>query len=466
MGSPLMSADAHSEADFAVVGAGLAGLRAAAEFTDAGASVAVFEARDRVGGRVLTAAQPDGVPPGPPLVLDVGAQWVGPGQNEMLAQVQELRLHVKLSEVPGHTIWVVDDQVIQGKAAFPPLSPQALADLLMNTIRLGLMSRQIPADTPWRARHARQWDHLTAQEWMDRHLRTPAVRTFAEVTIRGNGTVEPDEMSMLNLLFGYRSTGSYRNAARAEMFQLREGAHELAVRLAERVRHKIHFTDPVCAISQDADGATVESERSTTRCRRVVVCVPPALAAKITYSPELPAERAKLMTSMPMGATVKFHAVYRQPFWRSAGLSGQALSPSGTVCITYDNSPDDGSGRGVLVGLVVADDARRLARLPPAQQEQEILASLGRLLGSDASEPDAIVVQDWCSETWSEGCYSANFPPGVWTRYGSAYRAACGRIHWAGTETSPRWHGYMEGALLSGKRAATEALLADATSRS
>jgi monoamine oxidase len=355
--------------------------------------------------------------------------------------------------------------VRRGGAWLPPLSPQALADLAVSAARLALMSRRVPPDAPWQARRAQEWDRLTVADWIRRHLRTSAGRAFAEILIRGDGAIEPSETSMLNLLFDLRSIGSARNLARAEMFRLREGAHEVARRLAERVHDRIRFADPVRAIAQDTGGVTVESASDAVRCRRVAVCVPPPLASKIVYSPALPDRRARLLAALPMGAAVKFHAVYRHPFWRGRGLSGQALSASGTVCVTYDNSPDDGTGRGVLVGLVVADQARRLGGLGSSRQEHDILASLGRLLGADAEAPDALVVQNWCLEEWTRGCYAAHFPPGVWTSHGSAFRAPCGRIHWAGTETSPEWHGYMEGALRSGKRAADEMLQADGTAR-
>jgi monoamine oxidase len=191
------------------------------------------------------------------------------------------------------------------------------------------------------------------------------------------------------------------------------------------------------------------------------VCVPPPLAGKLAYTPELPPARASLLAGMAMAASVKFHAVYQRPFWRDKGLNGQAMSATEAVGLTYDNSPDDTSGRGVLVGLVVADQARRLGGLDHGRREREILASLGRLLGADAAAPDAIVIQDWQQEEWTQGCYAAFFPPGGLTSYGSAFRAPCGRIHWAGTETIGEWNGYMEGALRSGKRAAAEMLTAD-----
>ncbi|MGZ4177013.1 MAG: FAD-dependent oxidoreductase, partial [Solirubrobacteraceae bacterium] len=59
-------------------------------------------------------------------------------------------------------------------------------------------------------------------------------------------------------------------------------------------------------------------------------------------------------------------------------------------------------------------------------------------------------------EPWTRGCYEGYMPPGVWTDYGDALRAPIGRVHWAGTETSEEFMGYMDGAVRSGERAASE----------
>lgn len=68
------------------------------------------------------------------------------------------------------------------------------------------------------------------------------------------------------------------------------------------------------------------------------------------------------------------------------------------------------------------------------------------------------IEQDWSTEPWTRGCYSAHFTPGAWTQFGPALRTPVGRIHWAGTETATSWTGYMDGAVQSGERAATEVL--------
>lgn len=448
------------ESDFAVVGAGLAGLRTALGLSAAGASVTVFEARDRVGGRVVSAPQPANRTP---LVLDLGAQWVGPGQTEVLRLVRELNLHLVATGAPGRALWGVGGDLKQGRASLPPLSSLALAELLISGALLTLMSKRIPPEAPWQASKARQWDRISVEDWINRHLRTSVGRDVARIYVSGNIAIEPSETSMLGILFDLRSIGPARNLALAEAFRLCEGAHEIARRLGERLGGRIRFGEPVRTIAQDAGGVTVESDASALRCRRVAVCVPPPLARQITYTPSLPDRRARLLAGLEMASSVKFHAAYQRPFWRARGLSGQAMVSTGTVGLTYDNSPDDGTGRGVLVGLAVADAARRLGKLNPADQEKEILASLGQTFGPDGAAPDELVIKDWGAEKWTGGCYAAHFPVGGWTSYGSAFREPCGRVHWAGTETSSEWHGYMEGALRSGDRAVDEMLHADAT---
>lgn len=447
--------------DFAIVGGGLAGLSAAVALRAAGAAVTVLEARDRVGGRVLSAPA-DAIPAsasGRPPVLDLGAQWVGPGQSEVLRWIRELGLHVRCCGVRGDALWQVDGQIRRGRPGLPPLPPRALAEVIAGAAAVRLMARQVDPAAPWRARRALAWDRRTAADWIDARLRTPQARGLAAAMIRGNAAIEPREASVLSLLFDLRSVGPVRHLRLAETFQLREGTHEIAVRLAARLPGRVRLGAPVSAITQDATGVTVASEAGPVRCRRVAVCVPPPLAAKIAYAPVLPEPTARLLAGRRMAASIKFHAVYPEPFWRGLGLSGQSISATEAVGLTYDNTAP--GGPGVLVGLAVADAARRLTGLGPAARDAEIRASLGRLLGPAAARPSALVVQDWQGEEWTEGCYSASYPPGGLTADGPAAGVPCGRIHWAGTETSPAWYGYMEGALRSGRRAADEMLAAD-----
>jgi monoamine oxidase len=147
---------------------------------------------------------------------------------------------------------------------------------------------------------------------------------------------------------------------------------------------------------------------------------------------------------------MKTYAIYDEPFWRAEGLNGQAVSDTGPVKITFDNSPPSGTP-GVLMGFVEAGDGRRLARRTPQERREAVLASFARYFGPRAEHPREFVERDWMAEEFTRGCYGAHFTPGVWTQYGHALREPVGRVHWAGAECSPVWNGYMEGAVRSGE---------------
>ena len=84
------------------------------------------------------------------------------------------------------------------------------------------------------------------------------------------------------------------------------------------------------------------------------------------------------------------------------------------------------------------------------------LDALTARLGPKTATPAEYREYIWHTDPWSGGAIKAHFPPGVLTTLGHALRRPVGRIHWAGTETAPRWLGFIEGAIRSGERAAEE----------
>ena len=153
-------------------------------------------------------------------------------------------------------------------------------------------------------------------------------------------------------------------------------------------------------------------------------------------------------------SSIKVNAVYDKPFWRADGLSGIGLSDKAPIGVTFDNSPQDGS-RGVLMAFLTEDDVPR----DPIQRRHRVLAGLARLFGSRAKSPLAYFETDWSADGWSTGCVSP-LPRNILSRFGPALRAPVDRVHWAGTETSEVWCGYMEGAVRPGERVAAEVFTA------
>jgi monoamine oxidase len=217
------------------------------------------------------------------------------------------------------------------------------------------------------------------------------------------------------------------------------------------------LSSPVRRIAQTATGVTVVSDTGTATGKRVIVAIPPTLAARIEYDPPLPPLRDQLTQHMPQGTLMKFEAVYDTPFWRAKGLNGQVVSENGPVKVTFDTSPANGS-LGIMMGFIGGHDARVWEDRPANERRDAVLQNFANYFGNEALSPRQVVEFNWSTEVWNRGCPVAVLGPGTLIDFGTALRTPVGRVHWAGTETSTYWNGYMDGAVRSGERAAKEAL--------
>jgi monoamine oxidase len=224
----------------------------------------------------------------------------------------------------------------------------------------------------------------------------------------------------------------------------------------------LQLSQPVRHIVQDADGVTVRSDDVTVRARRVIVAVPLAIAGQIDYQPTLPLDRLFLHQRMPGGAIVKISVVYDEPFWRAAGLSGQTAAPGSLATLTIDACTDTGTP-GVMCVITEGPAARRLGRLAPADRQAAVVGELVDRFGEKAGSPIGYHEQEWSVERYSGGGMISHAPPGVLTQFGYTVREPCGRIHWAGTESSAVMCGWVDGAIRSGERAAEEVLARETT---
>jgi len=440
------------EADVIIIGAGVAGLTAARGLTRAGASVLVLEARDRVGGRTLSQSVGGGV-------VDLGGQWVGPHQRHVLRLVEELGLKRFPQFHAGTKVLDVRGERRTYRGKIPALPLLSLLDLQRNVWRLDRLSRRVPLDRPGAAPHAAEWDALTLEEWKQRHIPSWGARAALDVATRAIFGAEPRELSFLHFLFYVHSNGGLmplaeiENGAQAERFE--GGAQSLALRLAEPLGARVVLSAPVRAVLQDASGVTVHGEGRNWRGRHAVVAVPPALAERMDFGTGLPTARRRAHAELPMGSVIKVVATYARPFWREAGYSGEAVSDAGPIRLCFDDSAMDGH-HPALVGFFLGDTARAWTGKPAKERRRAALEGLARFFGPEALSPTAYADLDWIAEPWSTGCYVGLPRPGTLTAIGDALRAPWGRVHWAGTETAKEGCGYLDGAVESGERAATE----------
>lgn len=445
--------------DVLVVGAGLSGLAAARALTRAGRDVLVVEARDRVGGRTLNRSIGGGH------IVEVGGEFVGPTQDRILSLARAVGVKTFPVYNQGSNVEIVGGQ----RSLYPassgvPTDPETQRFLIQLLGKIDPIAKEVGPTAPWRAKRARQLDHTTLAEFT-RPFVSQRIRPVFEAVNNSVWGMDSDQLSLLYVASYVAAAGDpHHPGSLFRLVSTQGGAQErrfvggsqvVAQRVARQLGRRVLLRSPATRLELTRDGARVQAGRLTIDARRVIIAVPPPLALPLTRSLSPP--RTRLLSGMHMGHLIKSEAVYPTPFWRGDGLSGQGVSDEGIASIPFDNSPPDGSV-GVLFAFTGGRAAARLAGMSPRARRQVVLQRFGQYVGEQALSPSQFIEHDWRSETWTRGCPTAIPRPGVLSRYGHTLRAPLGPVHFAGTETSDYWQGYMDGAVRAGERAAREIL--------
>ena len=460
---------AAQSADVVVVGAGLAGLTAARQVVASGRSVLVLEARDRVGGRVLSHTLSGGS------YSELGGMFTGPTQDH----IQELASDVGVDLYPtyntGNNVFIGGDG---RREEFPsdtplgtaPADPVVAPDIALAVTQLDEMATHVDVDAPWDAPDAEEWDRQTLDTWLRAH--TSGNPEFMAVTSAATEAIfgcEPGELSLLYTVYYLAASGNednqgtfernFNTAGGAQERRFAGGTHLIPERMAAGLGNRILLNAPVRRIDHSSSGVTVQSDNLAVSAKRAIVAIPPVLASRIFYEPALPPLRDQLTQHMPQGSLMKFEAAYPTPFWRGKGLTGQVVSELGPVKVTFDVSPESGTP-GIMMGFIGGHEARVWEQRSEASRREAVLQQFAHFFGDEALSPREVVEFNWSTEVWNRGCPVAVLGPGTLVDFGTELRKPVDRIHWAGTETSTYWNGYMDGAVRSGKRAAAEVLAA------
>lgn len=410
------------DADVIVAGAGLAGLVAARELTEAGHRALVLEARDRVGGRTWTVPFDQAG-----AHVDLGAEWVSPRHHRALA-AELARYGLRTAEpATGESHWNLAGRRGTGDV------PATAAEEREFTAALG----QLEADAgridfgrpDW---HAGLADlDVPFASYLDRLPCSPMVR--ARLLARAFELMGADERrySALTLLHEFAGFGSAAEALDGESLRVADGAGALAQAIAADLGESVRLGEPVTAVAASDSQCTLTSRNGARyTCTTVIVAVPVNVLADIAFSP-----RPALPRPHP-GAAAKI--------W----LHAQGIAP-GT---TYTGWP------GVAAYAVPARNGAALAAFQlragsAAEQEAAVTRELRQAF------PDASLTQplwhDWCGDPFARGTWSVPAPGQLAEWHALASHA--GPVFFAGGDISRRWLGWMDGAVTSGTDTARRA---------
>jgi monoamine oxidase len=460
--------------DVAVLGAGLSGLVAARDLSRAGRSVLVLEARDRVGGRVLD--HPLGVGG----VVESGAAFIGPTQDRLETLATELG--VRSFPIPrGLSTYVTQRLGVRRMpSTIVPADPLLWPDSIQILARLNRWAASIDVEAPWSHPRAGEWDAITFGDWLRRTSLAPGRTTaYLKGWTQPAFGADPDDLSLLYVLWFVACSGNERKRGTlernggtrgaAQERRFAGGAQQIPVRLADTLPEgSLRLSAPVTAVRQEVDRVTLTSPAGEVSASHLVVAAPPDPLTRVDWDGALPPDRVELWRRMPMGRLMKVDAVYDRPFWRETRRNGFGMAPEGPVRVTFDTTAPEPGAPGVLLAFVGGEARREVVDLPAERRRSAILEGLARLYGERALSPVEYVEYDWATPRagaddparWTGGAPVPVLAPGVVTGGFDQVRVPVGRIHFAGTETSTYWTGYMDGAVRAGERVAREVILA------
>jgi monoamine oxidase len=408
--------------DVVVIGAGLSGLRCAADLASAGSDVVVLEARDRVGGRVWSHTFSDGQ------WCERGAEFIDGNHTEVLSLAGELGLALtERSSALDARATLVD----AGGRAVPM---HLHATLATDSERWERAVAELVADDAH--------DSVTLADLLHSLGLSVMARVVIGRDVRTEYMLPPDEVSQRFAAH----VATHQAAGQRERHRVVGGNDQLATGLAARLGDRVRLSTAVASIDAGSGRVTL-ADGSVIEADHVVSTVPLPVLSRLW--PDMPLE----LGAIGYGVGGKVSLQFSRRVWHDYGRNGSVFSDRawGQLWETSDDQPGD---PGILTALLASHDGAAFLALP--ESTDRILAEIERIFPGARGLAGERISTDWTNDPWSLGTYAC-FGPGQWGAAHSVLDARHGRMWIAGEHTSG-FAGFMEGALRSGARIAASIL--------
>ncbi len=442
-----------------VVGAGFAGLAAAHELHAVGYDVSVLDARDRLGGRVLSfnAALKSEFIPG--RNIEGGAELIGDNHPAWVNYAQKFGLEwLDVSDDPEECMCPV---VIDGKLLEGSEGCDLWTELEEGLAKMNELAAPVDADAPWASPGAKELDARSIAAWIETLEVSPLCKKAMLINQLSDNGQDPARQSLLGQLAAVKGGGLEKYWTNSEVYRCKGGNQQLAHKLAEPLGKRITLGLPVTSITQQADRVEIKcKDGRTIECDDVIFTAPPKTWGKVEMSPGLPAG-----LSPQTGFNAKYFAQVKSRFWEQLKpqRSQYALS-NGMLNMTWDgtDAQEPAEGPACLVGFAGGPPCEQALAMPKDQRDKVFAEAFEAFYPGFKENLVATRYMDWPKDPWAGASYS--FPaPGQVMSQGPALAKAHmnGRLHLAGEHTCYKFVGYMEGALDSGIRVAKRLAVRD-----
>ena len=432
--------------DVVVVGAGLAGLSAARDLTNAGTGVMVLEARNRPGGRVEQTTLADG------RIVQLGGEVIGPFHEAYVGLVEELGLTIVPSfpQLPGEDTWVLADGRHVGDG-FPWMDDADRASFAALSDEFGALARTVDPDDPWSHPEAERMDRLSIADWLRERGATRNVVRARDLFMLALSAESVERTSLLAELRKEAVAGGngfYRYDV-WECNRVAEGSATVALRMAEELGHRIRYATPVTHIRVSPRGCAVTTETGERfECDAVVCAVPVGPLRRIRVE-GVSEERMLSLDRQRHALAAKVVFTYADSFWHDNGQNGDAYFETAVIGGTWVQR------EGIMSTLVPPERLAAFLTTSQAQLEAELTEEMVAAFGEEARDTETVFFRRWGVDPWTLG-YITGWRPGDVMAVGPLHGTheppfyVCGSDQWV--------CGYMEGAVRTGRRAAEAAL--------
>lgn len=444
------------ERDVVIVGAGIAGLVCAHRLRQAGVGVKLYEAQERVGGRIwsLRSHFADGQ------VCELGGELIDSGHARMRALVAEFGLALDdLAEDPTAAygdVWFCGGRRYDEAAILHEFAPLAAAIRRdVDTLPEAEITYAAPGG-------AEALDRLSMTQWLDRNGASGWLRRLIEVAFTTEMGLDCEEQSALNFLtFIDPATERFRVFGDSdERFHVRDGNDRIVQRLGAKLDDAITSGAALEALHRSAGGVyTLSFKRGAAafevRARRVVLALPFTTLRRVRLDLELPPAKRRAIDELGYGTNAKLMIGFDERVWRtrhaSSGSSYSDLPPQ----TTWETSRMQPGAAGILTDFTGGRHGVEIGRGTPRAQADQAARELDAIFpGLAAARAGAREARfHWPSFPWTLGSYAC-FRPGQWTSLRGAIGERVGELHFAGEHCAFDNQGFMEGGVESGEAAA------------